>query len=41
MAIMRTTTSGQPGPWLGIAVFAVYAAVTLIAATYVVNRRDS
>ena len=41
MAIMQTTTSGQPGPWLGIAVFAGYAAITLIAATYVVHRRDS
>lgn len=41
MAIMQTTTTGQPGPWLGIAVFAGYAAITVIAATYVVTRRDS
>ena len=40
-AIMQITTSGQPGPWLGIAVFAGYAAITLAAAGYVVNRRDS
>lgn len=41
MAIMQTTPSGHPAPWLGIAVFAGYAAITLLAASYVVNRRDS
>ncbi len=41
MAIMQTTPSGQLSPWIGIAVFAAYALVTLAAASYVVNRRDS
>jgi ABC-2 type transport system permease protein len=41
MAIMQTTPSGHPAPWLGIAVFAGYAAITLAAASYVANRRDS
>jgi ABC-2 type transport system permease protein len=40
-AIMQTAPSGQLSPWLGIAVFAGYALITLAAASYIMNRRDS
>ena len=41
MAIMQTEPSGQLPPWIGIAVFAAYALITLAAASYLTNRRDS
>jgi ABC-2 type transport system permease protein len=41
MAIMQTESSGQLPPWIGIAVFAGYALITLAAASYLTNRRDS